>query len=251
VELRTGGAERIIFDAGTGITRLGRQIVDEGLTGRIHIFLSHFHWDHIQGLPFFQPLYRPDAEIRFYATAPASEIRSRLAGQMTSPYFPVPFGAVASKVDFIEMGSEPVEAGSVLVEGFPLNHPQGSTGYRAVVNGRAVVYATDHEIGQSEVDGVVMERVSGARVLIADAQYTEEEYAECQGRGHSTWSAAVRLAIAARVGELVLFHHDPEHDDEAVRRIEQSARGLFANTVAAREGCSVEFGLAGMVAGRG
>lgn len=246
VEFRTGDSECIVFDAGTGIVQLGRQLMDAGEMGAIHIFLSHFHWDHIQGLPFFAPLYKPGAEIRFYAAERADEIRERLAGQMTWPYFPVEFGSVAANVEFIEMSTGPVRIQSTTVRAFPLNHPQGSNGYRAEIDGRVIVYATDHEEGSVVTE--LSDEARGAQLLVMDAQYTVEESKLFTGRGHSSWLAAVQVARAARVSQLVLFHHDPHHDDTEIAQMEEQARELFTNTVAAREGLVMELGLAGKAA---
>jgi len=247
VELRNAGPDRIVFDAGTGIAQLGREIVEKGgEIGRIHIFLSHFHWDHIQGLPFFTPIYRPDAEICFYAAAPPDEMRSRLAGQMTRPYFPVEFGSVASKIECFDISAGPVRIGKTAIRGFSLEHPQGSCGYRFDCGGRTAVYATDHE--QCSGDSQLRDHAHGAQVLVMDAQYTPQQSVLFAGRGHSSWLAATHVARDAEVGQLVLFHHDPHHDDAAIAGIEAEARRHFPNTIAAREGLTVELALTGKAA---
>lgn len=239
LEIRTGHDDVMIFDCGSGIRRLGEMLARSG-AGKlsIPIFLTHFHWDHIQGIPYFIPLFVPSNEFTFYSFRDGAEAHSILAGQMAAPYFPVGFDVVPSKLDFVKMGAEPVERGAV-VKAFPMNHPQGAVGYRIEHEGATIVYASDLEHGNAELDKVLRENAREADVLIYDAQYTPAEYESKRGWGHSTWLEATRAARDAGVKKLVLIHHDPEHDDDAMQRIADAARQEFGNTEAAVEGLCI------------
>ncbi|HEY3823595.1 MAG TPA: MBL fold metallo-hydrolase [Bryobacteraceae bacterium] len=241
LEIRTPENECVIFDAGSGIRALGQTLIQEadGAPINTRIFLTHFHWDHIQGIPFFAPLFAPKNHITFFSGSGGQPLRETLEGQMAKPYFPIDFGQVAAKRDFhqLENGGE-VETGGLRVRPFPLNHPQGASGYRIEAKGATIVYATDYEHGVKESDDILREYAQDADILICDAQYTPAEYELHRGWGHSTWENAVCLAKQARAKHLMLFHHDPTHDDQTMMRISQDARVLFENTTAAWEGFS-------------
>lgn len=238
IEIRLPNHEFFIFDAGTGIRELGRALQQTSLHGSsdIHLFLTHFHWDHIQGIPFFGPLYDPNCRMNFYATSYACGLHEALAGQMTNPYFPVNFEAVSGNHRFINMGGSPISLGSLTVRPFPMHHPQGAGGYRIESGGASIVYATDREHGHEKLDEVLRDYAQDADILIHDAQYTPEEYARFKGYGHSTWEEAVNVALECNVKQLVLSHHDPNHDDQVVSAIVDCARARFPNTIGAREG---------------
>jgi phosphoribosyl 1,2-cyclic phosphodiesterase len=229
--------EMLIIDAGSGIRLLGLELAARPqLPSMVHLFLTHFHWDHIQGLPYFVPLFRSDARIVLHSALAPAELRSVLARQMASPFFPVDFDQLASQMEFRQTGAAPTECGNLLVRSFPLCHPQSSQGYRIEGGGRIVIFATDHEHGDPNIDANLREVSRGADVLICDGQYTPDEYESHRGWGHGTWRQAAELAAAAEVGQLVLTHHDPQRDDAALSAIEAQARMAFPNTTAAREG---------------
>jgi phosphoribosyl 1,2-cyclic phosphodiesterase len=240
VEVMLPSGEALLIDGGTGVRECGRRLGIGRSNGNlaVHMLITHFHWDHIHGIPFFEPLYSSGNEVSFYSHATPEELQEMLEGQMSKPHFPVSFELLAAKRKFIQ-AREVHQVGSVTVRRFPLNHPQGATGYRLESDGAAIVHASDHEHGNSAHDRVLREVCSEADVLIYDAQYTPEEYDSRRGWGHSTWLEATSLARAARVKHLVLFHHDPSHSDEFLRRIRDQARAHFENTDVAREGWTI------------
>ena len=242
VEVVAADGTTLVLDAGTGVRALGYALAARaaGQEGEVHLALSHFHWDHLQGLPFFAPLYTPGQTVRFYAATDDREMLALLRGQMTHPYFPVPFGDLAAATATHQVrDGEPFTVGPMTVRPFPVYHPQGAHGFRIECDGASVVYATDHEHGSPAHDEGLREVCQGADVLISDAQYTPDEYPLREGWGHTTWKHAADLAAGAGVGRLFLFHHDPSHDDAALERICAQAQGHFAATALATEGLVV------------
>ena len=240
----SGGGQRLIFDLGTGVRELGsaaRGPLDA------HIFLSHYHYDHLQGLPFFGPIFDPRS--RFTIRGPTRNGRSVkdvLSGQMQQPFFPV----TAEMVFRAQLDYQPFEAGQRLVLGaltvsaIEANHPGGNLAYRVSMGRRSVVYATDTEHG-NERDGALIAFARGADVLIYDSMYTDDEYLGRSGSpkigwGHSTWENAVRVADAAKVGTLVLFHHDPTRTDEQLDALVKVVKKHRKATIAAREGLALK-----------
>lgn len=248
VEVRCG-AERVVFDAGTGLRALGDAWMADGGDVRATLVLSHLHWDHIQGLPFFAPLYRPSTELSIVSSGEArGATRRALMTQMRAPTFPVDWSALPSRLRYRELRpGEDHGLGEARLRALRLPHPGGDvSAYRLDYRGVSVVYATDVE-RESGADDGLEELAEGADVLIHDAQYTPAEYRgeggmPRRGWGHSTYESATRLARRAGVGRLILFHHDPTHDDARVAAIEGAARGLFAATDAAREGAELKLG---------
>ncbi len=239
VEVRCG-EQVLVLDAGTGLRALGDDFMRRGVR-RVDLLLSHLHWDHIQGLPFFLPLYVPGTELSIYGPAWGSGgLAGALGRQMAAPGFPVEFDDVGAKLRLSEVRHRSrLGLGEVRVTTAKLNHPGGVLGYRVEFGGRTLVYATDTEHFEC-IDPVLRELAEGADLLVYDAQYTAEEYPSKVGWGHSTFEAACQLAKAARVKQLALFHHDPRRDDASVSQIEARARLLFPNTTAAREGMTFE-----------
>jgi phosphoribosyl 1,2-cyclic phosphodiesterase len=240
------GDTRIILDAGTGMRRLGNQLLARGPVDAT-VLLSHVHWDHIQGIPFFAPVYVPGSKISFVSGAGAMPLRDALHAQMRKPHFPVDMNDLPSHLSFDDLRDKAkTQIGDVAVTLTKANHPDAVYAYRLEHEGRSVVYATDTE-HYSCVDQRLVTLARDADVLIYDAQYLPDEYAGKNGPtrvgwGHSTWDAGVELARAAGVGKLVLFHHDPMRTDDGVRAIEALARGEFKETVAAREGLELTLG---------
>ena len=242
VQLEAPEQPVVIFDAGTGIRLLGERLVQKaaGRPLEIHLLFTHFHWDHVLGLPFFLPLYDNRTSLTIYSSPYAAPLCSSVAGVMKYPYFPVEFNSLPASIRLVEVTSVVVRVGPAEVEAFPVFHPQGACGYRIQVSGSTFVYVPDREPGDERLDQTVRDYARGASLLIHDAQHTPGEYAIYRGRGHSSWSEAASIARDAGVKRLVLFHHDPQHTDEVIARITVEAQGMFANTEAAREGTSIE-----------
>ena len=241
VEVRTADGTPIILDGGTGIRALGVALTAEagGRPLDLHVLLSHFHWDHLQGLPFFAPLYGADHRITFVAAE--AGVGDVLQAQMSAPFFPVPFEELQAEVVMRHLPErETMEIGGATVSAFPVFHTQPTHGYRIEAEGTVVVYATDIEHGDPALEARLVEAARGADLLICDAQYTPDEYALRQGWGHTTWEHATRLAAEAGVARLCLFHHDPAHDDETLERILAKARECFPATDLARQGETLE-----------
>ena len=237
IEVRSG-SNILIFDAGTGLRMLGRSLTDENPDTPIilNVFLTHFHWDHIQGLPFFSPAYNGANALTYYSGSAGRNLREILDGHMAAPYFPVQFQELVACRSFRTVTSDAVKIGSLAISAFPLNHPQGASGYRIESPHGVIVYATDLEHGDPKLDSILRDNASGADVLIFDSQYTPEEYEHHRGWGHSTWLEGTRVARDAGVGQLILFHHDPWHTDVMCRSIVADATRQFENTTGAMEG---------------
>jgi len=242
VEVRVG-REILILDCGTGIRLLGHALCREFGKHpiRAQIFLSHYHWDHIQGIPFFTPLYRPSDSFVFHSfRSPEADVQQALEYQMNNPYFPVDMQAMRARRRFVHIDEQAFRLGKLRIATRRLNHPQGCLGLRAELNGKVFVYATDTEPGDPRGDQNVRVLAEGADVLIYDAQYTPQEYRTGkQNWGHSTWEEGVKIAREAKVKKLILFHHDPDHNDKHIDSIVREAKKHFAATVGAREGLTI------------
>jgi len=245
VEMRVGG-ERLIFDGGTGLRLLGQSMLKE-MPIESHFFFTHTHWDHIQGFPFFTPAFIKDNIFYIYGvpTPNGSTIKERLHDQMLHPNFPVPLQIMQSGLQFydLEVG-EIIAWNGITVETGQLNHPGGSVGYRVNWRGLSIAFLTDTEHFPDRLDQTVLHLARQADILIIDATYTDAEYYEKDnskiGWGHSTWQEAVKVAKAAGVKQLILFHHDPSHTDDDLDAIAQEAVVEFPATIVAREGLAID-----------
>lgn len=240
VEVRLDDGSLIILDCGTGLRALGKSLVRDagGDPIRAHIFLTHFHWDHIQGMPFFLPFYSPlNTFVIRAATRRGQEMEAVIKRQMTYPFFPVGSEKMQATRVFRDGEDWPVKAASAIVKYAPLNHPQGCAAYRVEADGSALVYATDTEPGSPEHDRALRELAEGADVLIYDAQYTPAQLSrEKKGWGHSSWLEGTRVAGDSSVKKLILFHHDPDSDDSTVDSLVEEAREEFPAVWGASEG---------------
>jgi phosphoribosyl 1,2-cyclic phosphodiesterase len=256
VEIEADGA-RLIIDAGTGVRALGDKLIQEahalGRPVEATFLFSHLHWDHIQGFPFFRPAYLPDADLRLHGPVheDGSTLQEVLIRQMQPPTFPVPIAAMQSQPKFATLAAgQLLEVGPFRVRTRALCHPQGALGFRIEAGRRSMCFATDTEHpDDGSLDESLLSLARDVDLLIHDAQYTEAEYRGSSGSGpprigwgHSTHLAAAAVARAAGAGRLVLFHHDPAHDDDLVEAIEQDARRAFEHSRAARQGERFELG---------
>jgi phosphoribosyl 1,2-cyclic phosphodiesterase len=242
VEVRAGG-RIVILDAGTGVRPLGRLLQREGQR-EADILFSHTHWDHVNGFPFFTPAFDPEHTFRVFAGHLAEEggIREALAGHMHEPMFPVPLDVMRARLTFTDFrAGETLELGEDLrARTTALNHPNGATAYRIEHRGRSVCYVTDTEHVPGRPDERVLELIAGADLVVYDSTYTDEEFPARVGWGHSTWQEGLRLVRRAGARRLVVFHHDPDHDDEAMAAIERELAAGSDGHLVAREGLRLE-----------
>jgi phosphoribosyl 1,2-cyclic phosphodiesterase len=229
VEVEAGrSGDLIILDAGTGLRELGQAIARHRKTDlTYHLFLSHLHWDHIQGLPFFTPLFYPDSTVHFYSPIP--DFEARLKEQMKSPFFPVEFDVFRARTSFNVLGGPSLALDGVSVDYRPVNHPGSCYAYSFSSDGKKLIYATDAEL--VERDFLKTHRntdfYSGTDALIIDAQYTLGEAIEKYNWGHSAFSIANDFASAWGIKKVFLFHHDPVSDDQKLMKMENAA-ALYA-----------------------
>jgi len=248
VEIRAGDS-RLVFDAGSGMRRLGQDLVENDHALDTPIFLTHFHWDHIQGFPFFLPLYAPERELHIIGPAQNGiDVQSLFAGQMGPIYFPVPFSAVAAALTFGHLNEGSWEGEGFSLRTIRVRHPSYVVGYRVEVGGRTICFIPDNELEGTEYPvepgwrDRLVEFVAGADLLLHDSMYTDEEYEDRRGWGHSTFRQSIRLAEEAGVESLLFFHHDPERTDDQLDDIvgrlrdEILARGSSLDVGAAHEG---------------
>jgi phosphoribosyl 1,2-cyclic phosphodiesterase len=239
--LRSSAGGLLIIDAGTGIRRLGERLMAESRKEALEVdlLLTHFHLDHIIGLPFFAPLYAPQAVVRFHSAVAPKETEQYLGGLQMGRYFPVAFKETASRKKFLKADEAGFRVGKFRISYCPLNHPQGSVAYRVEEGGRSVVFATDTEPPEHGLDERLVSFIRGATYLIYDAMFTPQEYRVRQGWGHSSWIDGTNLGRAGKVKNLVLSHFNPDHDDSQVSGMIRLARKEFRRTFAAREGWTV------------
>jgi phosphoribosyl 1,2-cyclic phosphodiesterase len=234
------GDRRLVFDAGTGIRYLGNKLCAEGKPVDLDLFLTHTHYDHICGIPFFTPFFVPGNQVRIWAghLAPDNNIHDVLCELMMAPLFPVPPAIFQAQVEFRDFlcGETLSLSNRICLRTAPLNHPNGATGYRIDYDGRSICYLTDTEHVPGQLDQNILGLIENADLVVYDSMFTEDEYAARVGWGHSTWQAGADLCDAANAKTLVIFHHDPDHDDAFMDRIATEANQRRPGTVVAREG---------------
>lgn len=227
VEVRSAAGTRIVIDCGTGAHELGQAIMREGVVSRGHVLISHTHWDHIQGIPFFAPLFVPGHAWDIYAPQGFGEsIKDTLAGQMEYTYFPVTPDAFGAQVRYHNLGEGCFTIDDLTIRTRYLNHPALTLAFRIEGDGASIAYACDHEphsrelaFGEGPIEGEDLahaEFMDGVDLVIHDAQYLADEYAAKQGWGHSTVEYAVTIARAARADQIALTHHDPTRTDDQI-----------------------------------
>jgi phosphoribosyl 1,2-cyclic phosphodiesterase len=241
----------IVFDAGTGIRNLGLELADRG-PQEIHLCLTHFHLDHVEGIGFFAPLFDPRREVHIWGP-PSTErsLEERIGLYLSPPVFPLALSDIPAQLRFHDLPDEPWQIGGAELFATEVSHPGTTVGYRLTENGSVFAYLPDHE----PAVGVPLQTLSpdwmsgfaiavGATALVHDAQYSEDEYPSKVGWGHSSVADAVVFASRATVGRLFLFHHDPLHDDGKLDELEERARALWSGgeepPALAREGMAIE-----------
>lgn len=245
VEVRADG-QTIILDAGSGLRPLGAALGSEyrGQSMDLSLLISHTHWDHIQGFPFFAPLFEPRNRIRICGSPGAVPgLQEALTGQMGAPYFPVAMSQLSAGVEFVELSNGAGQIGSIRVSSCRTNHQGICHGFRLDTSAGSICYIPDHETGGANAaqgSAAVAQLIHDADLVILDSQYTAEEYRGREGWGHSSLEDAIRLARDARAKRLHLFHHDPSHDDDFLDQMLQKARriamGSGMRVESAREG---------------
>jgi len=253
----------LICDGGTGLRKLGLDLLERG-DGPItaHLFFSHSHWDHIQGFPFFNPAFLPTTTLYVYYAEPGqTRLRELLSGQMDTSYFPVQFSDLGAKIEHRAIPPSGYDLEGIAIRSMQLEHPGTSFGFAFEHGTAKVVYATDNEIDltlpdadrvEADLDAPraiqqdLLDFVRGATLLIGDGQYTEQEYPDKRGWGHSRVTTLVDVALQAEVKQLAVYHHDPMHDDEDVEAIVAACRqrvtrlGGTLGVFAAREGMELK-----------
>jgi len=235
------GERMLLFDAGTGIRYLGRALDEVRMDA--DLYFTHTHFDHVCGLPFFRPLFQAQNRFRLWAghLSGAMTLKRVLAEFMMSPLFPVPPEVFRSTLEYRDFNAgETLAAGEAKIRTARLNHPDGATGYRVEYDGRSICYVTDTEHVPGSLDRNVLGLIAGADVVIYDCMYTDDEYRRYVGWGHSTWQEGVRLCKEAGVKRLVVFHHDPDHDDDMLDGIAREVEKLIPGSVVAHEGLVLE-----------
>lgn len=239
----TAGGQTLILDAGTGLRALGKRLKRDRVRNAT-LLLSHAHWDHINGFPFFEAGYCPDFSLNVFARdlTGCECIGEVFTSCMEKPLFPVPLKTMRAQMEFnnLHAGDRLDLAPGLVVKTGELNHPGGAVGYRIEFGGKSFCYITDTEHVAGQIDQNILALIDGADMVVYDATYTEEEYATRQGWGHSTWNEGVKLMREAGAKHLCLFHHDPDHDDAAIAAIERDAARAFSGAFAAREGTELD-----------
>jgi phosphoribosyl 1,2-cyclic phosphodiesterase len=237
-----------VLDAGTGIMPLGLKLLEEGIT-TINLLLTHLHLDHLEGLGFFEPIWLPETELRIWGPpSPRRSLAERIARYLSPPLFPIELSDIPAQISFHDVPHEPWRIGGATILADPVVHPGPTVGYRLLEHGRSLTYLPDHEPAL----GVDLSRLSpdwmsgyalawGADVLLHDSQFTEEEYVERVGWGHSSIADTVAFADAADARRVVLFHHDPQHtDDDLETHLERALHLAGHNGLAlAHEGMEI------------
>ena len=248
LEVRLRDGRRFIFDAGTGIRPLGVSLMDEAETPDAAVFLTHFHWDHIQGFPFFLPLYHSDASVRIIGPDPAhADIQELFETQMAAINFPVPFAELSAKMEFSKLDGGAWEEDGFCVRAMRMRHPSFTVGHRIDYDGVSLAYLPDNELASEHYDvgdgwrKRLVDFLGDVDVLIHDAMFTDEEYGAKLDWGHSTFGQTVELAHESGAKKVLFFHHDPSRCDQELseivdsHRVQAAARGYSVEIDAAAE----------------
>lgn len=250
LELSLNDGTLIIFDAGTGIRKLGDKIIQNNNQSMINLFLTHSHWDHIQGFPFFSPAYSEGVRIKIFGCPPAfNKLKAILTKQMESSYFPVNFRQLKARISFQEISQDEHWVKKARFTFIRNNHPGAAYGFKASEEGKAIIFITDNELLPIKNSTLTswnefLEFCNHADLLVHDAHYLQEEMMETAGYGHSSYENAFKLGVEAEVKHLVFFHHEPDRRDDEIEAILSHYRekrdrlNISMKLDAAREGLS-------------
>ncbi|MBU0987126.1 MAG: MBL fold metallo-hydrolase [Proteobacteria bacterium] len=243
IEIRTKSDDIIIVDAGTGIRRLGNQLIEENRY-KYHFIFTHAHWDHLMGFPFFKPLYFKQAEFTMHRCPFHSKfVETVLSKVMSPPNFPVKYSDVIARIEYLEACPMTFQIGSVIIEPIPISHPNNGSGYKFIEDGKSFVFLTDNELDFLHPGGLTykdyLKFSEGADLFIHDAEYTPEEYETTREWGHSAYTRTLELAMEAGVGKLGLFHINQERTDQQMDKIVETCRQRIAEKKSALECCAV------------
>jgi phosphoribosyl 1,2-cyclic phosphodiesterase len=241
VEVRTANNELIVFDMGTGFVPLGNALMkEENGPKTAHVFISHFHWDHIIGYLGFVPFFSNDFTCNIYGKKDKLTIEEIFDHLHHNTFWPVEIPMYQAKLQLLTFPEEGVQVSdTVKVKAMLHGHPNGANTYRLEIGEKIIVYCTDIEHPDDHLNPNVIDIARGADVLIKDAQFTDEELSAHKGWGHSSWQQCTEVAKEAGVKQLILYHHSPANDDAAIREIEKNAQAIFKNTIAARSGLEI------------
>ncbi len=241
IEMRVGG-KRLIFDGGSGLHVLGRSLL-KCMPVEAYMFFTHYHWDHIQGVPFFFPAFIDGNCFHIHGAAPqdTGSMKQHFIERVLHPNSPVPVEKMEANLKFYDMVcGDTIKLDDITIETGPLNHPNGAMGYRVTWQGHSVFYCTDTEHFPDRMDENVLHLAREADFFIYDSMYTDEEYHNPKspkvGWGHSTWEEGVKIAQAAGVKRFVKFHHEPGHSDDFLDRLQDKILAVSPNAVLAKEG---------------
>lgn len=231
LEIRSRENAIIIIDAGTGIRRLGMELLNRQ-EFEYNLLLTHSHWDHIIGFPFFKPIYETNTVIKLFGcSSTQGNMKKLLSETMSAPFFPVPFDQMQAKILYSDTCQFSYHISTIEIVPIKLNHPNGGQGYKLIEDGKVLVFLTDNELGYQHRSGLnfatYVEFVAGADLLIHDAEYTAQEYKVTRGWGHSTYLEALELAIQGKVKRFGLFHHNQERKDSDLDLMVQECREIL------------------------
>ena len=248
LEMQIDG-KRLIFDGGTGMRELGEELMQE-MPVEAYIFFTHYHWDHIQGFPLFTPAFTPGNCFHIYGAIPpeGESMKQHFIERVLHYNSPVPLKGMQADLRFYELQhGQKMMLHGIEIETGSLNHPNTAMGYRVTWNGKTVVYCSDTEHFPDRLDESVVHLARNADVFIYDAMYTDDEYHHPKsskvGWGHSTWQEAIKVAEAAGVKQVVIFHHEPTHSDDTLDQIAEKVKAVFPKAVMAKEGLVLPVGL--------
>ena len=243
VEVRTSNNDIIIFDMGSGIRNLGKEIIEDSNSPKtINIFLSHFHFDHIMGFLTFPPLFDKSYTVNIYGYNKSTSTKSFSDKILDSTFWPVGLDILKAKINFIDLDGEPFQINSDVSISYALHpHPGYATSYKININDFNIVYTTDCEHPINHFNKNVESIAKDADILIHDSHFTREDLAKHKGWGHSSWETTINLAKKVNVNKAILYHYNPLYSDNKLLEIEKKAKKAFENSIASKQGMRIDF----------